>query len=141
MNDSNLIFQRRKLSFSFPTNFSGFPTPRLSIKVTDFFSSLLTALANSVCEVARACSAGPIVCPAISTPCSLCSSCTSHCLDSCSICPSCMTQSFKSWSCASVIGRTSQGTLLPEPQLRYHFHKLCLANLQRHLFSNCAARS
>ena len=83
----------------------------------------------------------PIVCPAISTPCSLCSSCTSRCLDSCSICPSCMTLSFKSWSCASVIGRTSQGTLLPEPQLRYHFHKLCLANLQRHLFSNCAARS
>ena len=136
MNDSNLIFQRKKLSLSFPVYFfqvfllrgcrsaSWFSFCRFSSHWLVLFGMLLAWIA------------GPMDCPAISTPGSLVSRAASLSHVSCSICPSCINLWFISWICCSVtIGHTSQGTLLPEPQLRYHFHKLSLANTQLACFS------
>ena len=136
MNDSNLIFQRKKLSLSFPVCFfqvfllhgcrsaSWFSFCRFSSHWLVLFGMLLAWIA------------GPMDCPAISTPGSLVSRAASLSHVSCSICPSCINLWFISWICCSVtIGHTSQGTLLPEPQLRYHFHKLSLANTQLACFS------
>ena len=87
-----------------------------------FLFVFFIALASSVWDVVRAWIAGPMDCPAISTPCSLVSRAASLSHDSCSICPSCINLWFISCICCSVaIGHASQGPLLPAPQLHYHF--------------------